>query len=544
MNFKKNFFLFLILNILVTFPIRADFRLEVEDDDGLQDLNEFVIEEIEIPEDAGSRAIIPIFAQYALQNTPDIPTPEELLSTLYKRTNPIRRRSILDSELFKHDLYYPTAPFTITPFASFTHKGCFVENSTTIGSYLDLFQGDVPEKIQDLIIAIMGQGNPGIDAQTVALFSTLNIPDVLELFTAMKVQEKQFGAMLRYIYDIDDNWKIDIRAPLLWQLYHFYLTPSEEAEILDQPIIKSFGPGDFMPFARAHLISDKIGLGDTQINFERVFYERSTSSCSVGLSIGIPTAFALKKGVYGSYFDKRKDRPDFNLVRDIVKFIENGVDDIDKVKANGSNLGLAVLDRLSSVLLDHPLGRDGHWTLGAYYRSTLDFTPQLRLLSHAGFICPLPGKEDRSIKKIITRADIDALQALPIGTEEEAIFALNAYNDLLLDKLFPQNHRCTIFPGIIFMSNSCLTYTKDKWVFSLGTDMWWQTKEELLSKVPSNLDTSCILNDYGYQTSTYIRFQYHNPESAWIYSFMGGTTGLTDRISEATTLSFNIQRHF
>lgn len=548
MNFRKNIFLLLLINFSITTTLNG---FEFNDNED-QEFDEFVFEAPEgITGQAQTRGeIIPIFAQFAL-NAPDIPTPEKILLTpLYRKTNPMRRRSILDNEIFQTDSYNSSSPFTITPFLNFTYEGCFNENDTTIKNYLDLVQGDVPEEIETLIVQLMGEDNPNVDGQTVATFSHLAIPDTLELFGNIKVQEKQLGGMLRYIYDSHNDWKVDVRLPLIWQIYNFYLTKAEEDAIAQQPIMQLIGEvGDFMPFARAHLISDKIGIGDAQIRYEMVMSERPTSSWSAGVSLGVPTACAFKKGVYGSYFDKKTPVPDFELVRDIVKLLENNIDDITDVKKNGGDLGLAALDRLSSVILDHPLGRDGHWTFGVYYKSTLDFTPQIQLRSATSLICPLPGSENRFIKTRITREQIIAMQALPIATEAEATFALNTYNEFLLRKLFPQSYSCSIFPGIILMSNSCLTYTHNKWIFGIGSDMWAQTGEHLLSihvdyDKEKTLDTTNLINEYAYQSKTYISVHYHNPESSWMYTFMAGATGISDRIGDSTTLSFNIQKDF
>ena len=548
MNFRKSFFLLLLLNLYTTTALKS-FALNDNED---QEFDEFTFE---LPEGTvqqpHNRGIIPIFAQFALQNTPDIPTPEKILLTpLYRRTNPIRRRSILDNEIFQNDFHASSSSFTVTPFFNFTYKGCFNGNDTTIKNYLDLLQGDVPEEIEALVVQLMGTNNPDIDDETVETFSSLDIPDILELFGNIKAQEKQLGGMMRYIYDSHNGWKVDVRIPLIWQIYNFFLTQEEQDFISQQPIMKLIGEvADFMPFAKAHLISDKIGIGDTQIRYEIAMTEKLTSSSSIGFSLGIPTAWAFKKGAYGSYFNKKASAPDFELVRDIVQLLENNVDDITDVKKNGGDLGLAALDRLSSVILDHPLGRDNHWTLGIYYKSTLDFTPTIQLRTTAHVICPLPGNENRFIKTRITQKEISAMQALPLTTEEDATFALNTYNKYLLRKLFPQSYSCSIFPGIILMSNSCLTYTYGKWTFAIGSDMWAQTREHLLSihvdyDKKKTLDSSTIINEYAYQAKTYISIHYHNPESSWMYTFMAGATGIGDRIGDSTTFAFNIQRDF
>lgn len=545
MNFKKNFFIVSLLSLCTLAHLNG---LEFFDDEviGLDEFNADT--PADMPQAGNTRGIYSIVANFAFTD-PTIPSPNSALLPLYNATTPIKRRPIFDNELFINDFYTP-ASFSITPFGNFTYTCCLAGNYTDVTQYLDLVQGDVPEKIEAIIVSLMNSGNDDIDDATVATFRHLNIPDVLGLFNKMKVQEKQMGTMIRYIYDSNDDWKIDIRIPLIWQLYNFFLTQAEQDTIAQQPMMQLLGlEGDFTRFAKAHLISDKIGIGDTEIRYEVLVNDHETSRWGVGCSLGIPTACAFKKGVYGSYFNPRASKPDFEITRDIIKLLENGIDDITNVKKNGENLGLAVLDRLSSVLLDHPLGRDGHWTLGAYYKSTLDFTPALHLISSAGFVLPLPGTERRFMKTIITRHEIEAMQALPVTTDDEAIVALNVYNELLLRKLFPQSYGCTIFPGIILMSNSCLTYTHNAWTFAIGSDIWAQTREHLLElhmhpDQAQKLDSTTLLNDYAYQTKAYVGIHYNNPESSWMYAITGAATGITNGIGSSVTVSFNVQHNF
>lgn len=545
MNFKKNIFLTLALTFCLNSTLRA---LDNDDILGFDEIDFDYQQEIpaEVP-----RGISQMFTEYALgDDNTLIPSPETiLLHPLYLRTNPLRLRYILDNEQWQHDFVPGTTGFIFTPFVDFTYKSNFWRNKTTIDSYLDFAQGDLVEKLEELLKMYIEEKEEDLDDDIVTAFANTDIPDVLELFNKMKVQQKQAGGMLKYIYKPENaSWKVDVRVPLLWQLYNFYLTPAEQKAIEESPLIALLGAGDFMPFAKAHLISDKFGLGDTQVNVEWVVKDKPTSAASIGISLGIPTAVAFKKGLYGSYFNKKNPRPTFSIVEDVINILETDSDNIE-LKKRGAQLGLQILDRVSSVLLDHPLGRDKHWTLGAYYRSRMDFTSNLQLLGYTGIICPLPATEDRFINHPITHAEVQTLKGLPHETDEESIIALNMYTKLILRKLFPEAYSCTVFPGLIFISNSCLNYTYHNWKFSLGSNTYCQMQEKLMKlKVDSDLkdvlDTSTAFNEYAYQTKNYIRIQYQNPESSWTYAVGASASGISNRIGATSTFCINVQRNF
>lgn len=488
------------------------------------------------------------FANILLNPPPPLPSLDTVLGTdLYKSTKQIRRRSILDTEIIGHNPFYTNNSFQGTLFFNATRSSCLVNDFKTLNRYLDLMQGDLPEKLEDYVQEYGTEYN--------ITFSATDIPDLLGFLGNIKIGEAQIGCMLEYTHIFNEKWSATIKTPLLWQIYFPYLSTQERTNLEKNALINYFDTGtSFMEFARAHLLSDKIGLGDIELRAEYTLYQRPTSLSFLGFSLGIPSKLTLKKGVFGSYFPKDK-LTTLNLEQEFIDPLV--ADNLDTLQNNGKKLALSILDHISSVLLEHPLSRDNHWFIGLYSKSSRDFTPNLTLSSVLHCKIPLPRNEHRFIKMPVTRQEITALKAIgnisgtaqEIDSDEEAKKFIAHYQTLLLQKLYPQAYDCTIFPGVMIISTSFLTYKRDNWTFRIGGETWYQTREHLMklkvdSETQSKLDTKGLLNSYGCQTQTHVGIIYHNPESDWKYTLCGSSTGLTDRMGEMITISFMGECYF
>src|SRR3989338_7257324 len=123
----------------------------------------------------------------------------------------------------------------MSPFFNQTWKGVYTDDKTGIGSYIDLEQKRLIKVLDD------------------AQFVEFNIPEVLGLFTNIKVQERHLGFMFQYCTSFKE-WNISLLCPFLYQENNFYLSPSEIKRIEQEPLFKDF-EGDIIEFAKQHLLS-------------------------------------------------------------------------------------------------------------------------------------------------------------------------------------------------------------------------------------------------------------------------------------------------
>jgi len=170
---------------------------------------------------------------------------------LYQFTHPINQRSILDYPEFYFYACLPCwcgdkiwQPF-VHLFYNETHKGNFTRDRTGINSYLSF--ESIPNFEQF-----------GLD---------VNTPRVLDLFKNLKIQERRAGVMLGGAHHYE-KWFFSFRTPLEYLLRNFFLTPQEVKAIQSDPLFNDLDPAtddaqEVMKFAREHLVSDRIGVGDT-----------------------------------------------------------------------------------------------------------------------------------------------------------------------------------------------------------------------------------------------------------------------------------------
>lgn len=393
-----------------------------------------------------------------------------LQQDLYLHTNPINTRSIHDfPQIYIDTGYFPDCRwrFNVQPFFQFTWRGNFTKNSQFIRSYVALNNPNILEQLDDLV-------NDPMSGQKL-----FDIPTILALFEPLKIQERRAGFMFggeKYW----NGWNFWIKAPLIYLERNFFLTKAEKQAIEDAEIFDDKDPTTDLEeqqikFARKHLISDKLGIGDTRFRFGYDVVNNPDLFVTLGGEITIPTAFAFAKGLYGEHFPKDMQTPSFNIFENL-KLIFCPEPNLNKVKMNVEEFLLQVIDRLSAMLLEQKLGNGGHIGIAAYMRSDIQVTDCLRFSGYSALEYILPAAEQRFyIKKKNQSEFIDRDYTDPDLAEANLIF----FNNQLINTLFPTMYETTIFPGFVFKFGTWLTSQLKCVDFTLGYDLWWQGQERL-----------------------------------------------------------------
>ncbi|MCF7900186.1 hypothetical protein K9K77_01620 [Candidatus Babeliales bacterium] len=436
-----------------------------------------------------------------------------LKNTFYKYTHPLRKKSVLDFPSFTHK----HEKWKFSFFYNQITKGYYRESNSGMGSYLNIEQKGILEVLDELE------------------FQNEKLPHVLGLLDAIKTQERRIGMIVQRKGHLK-NMQWTFQIPFLYQAYNFYLSSIERQAIMQeslfthreassqvaiqpasQPAGESSGPVDFF---KRHLLSDKIGFSDARLSF--------SFSKSWEFFITIPCAYALKKGIIGSYFDQNKKGTPFDLHADCVDLYVEG--NYAQLRQNAFDYGLAALERASSVILENPLGNRGHVGLGiqnVYQKQLRDSA----FLSCSGSIeLVTPAKERRFIKTISDYALLDELTVSGHSTEPDSLFKVQELNQALQENLFPENYDVTVFPGIRAQADLSLSYTKGLWTVCVGGDLWYHSKEYFLNTskdtaLASRLDVETARQGYAMQQNIYARIEKkRSEESRWSYGFEGSTT--------------------
>ena len=422
-----------------------------------------------------------------------------LQNPLYYRSNPPMRRNIIDNPIFQQFVEQgnPGQNFSFKPFMTQTFKEYFYDTRSNINYYIDMNQNEANNQLNDLLTVI-----DNVD------FAGFNVSNVLGLFNTIYLEERRAGAMFEYVKSTD-AWTLSGRIPFYYSEHNLNMPEEDQVKVQKNSFFSS-SDFDEVAFAREHLISDQVGFGDLRINFEYLFIDTHKQTFSAGIRGTIPTAFAVKKGLYGTNFNVEAPAPNFDLYTDLLlPGLSTPPDqNIPLVQQNVQTLGYAIMDRLATILVQTPLGNKQHLGIGVFTHNKMIFSEKLSLSGLFSAEMLLPANEQRFF---IINTPLSAFNAFNWANTDAATGQLSAKLDFLnqqfINKFFPVRYKVSVFPGFIIQSTSALTYRGRRLEITGGTDLWWHTNERFLSiDAPKEIKNQSIINKstakhgYGFQT--------------------------------------------
>ncbi len=460
-----------------------------------------------------------------------------LKTELYQRTHAPIRRNPIDLPILQilSLSYDDQKTLMVTPFISTIWKQNYTDTSSSIDSYINL-------KLQDVMEVL--------DANE---FTTISMPEVLELFTPLKMQEHTAGFMFQGIAT-SDRMAYTFSTPIYYTLDNFYLTADEQTRISNYPLFSQFN-GDIIDFARHHLTSDRLGLGDTLLTAEYLLRETYSSSQSIGATLTVPTAFAFKKGLFGHHFNLNAKPHALDLYSDLIdpylEDVANGSNaNTATIQENAELFGLSALDRLSTMLLERNMGNNYHWALGTIYRSTIHFNDYISLISKMNFEVKTPSVCKRFFLVEATEADFNQFD-----WEDNAIQVnekIDFLNMQFKNVTFPIMYYATVFPGVLFHSTSCLKrhMAPGRWEPSIGFDSWFHSAEHFLNIKAPDYQLARINKDKARRTRAWSSSVWIGidkvalPPSNWSFYWKGYVSMLNAGFGDSYGLSFTFEKTF
>lgn len=386
---------------------------------------------------------------------------------VYNFTYPLQRRSlhtIPSLALLLQDV--PECHFSATfkPFLRFVPRARFTPKSTNILTYLSMLtEHDFIEDID-------------IDE-----FKTIDIPEVLPLFKNIRLEEREFGGMCSFQWR-HNNWIVSFTLPVLYLENNYFLTEQEQKAIQDSPLFTggttpnpSLTPSlDFSTFTEDHLINDKGGIGDLRAE---CWYELSHERCSayVGGQITLPTAHVALSGIAGASDSAfcQKILPYFDIQTMFNLYLADTSNAKVALATMVANLGIDSLDRLSSILLNNPLGTK-HVALGPVFRADGCLThPDITFQVTGDIAYYIPGNEIRYFKTVKDPQSFD--RDYSDGAQAQA--NLNFLMQQATDTLYPTAVCIKVHPGWTINLTSALRFFRPKYTVTVGYNFWAKTHE-------------------------------------------------------------------
>ena len=296
-----------------------------------------------------------------------------LQENFFLRSNILRSRNLLDYPEYipwRHDK--DKRAVYIDLFFNETPRMNFNKESSNICSYLAVAQPSfiaVLDTIFDNVRDFLGGASP---------ISKDKFFRLVDLFKTFTVQERRLGFMIGGKTKFD-RWHFHIMAPWYY-LERNHFVDQKVQEDLEALMIDIFGAPKTPEeaelalkrqhaFEDAYLISDKFGIGDTRIYCDYPLIKTKYLSTRLGFLATIPTAFAMKKGLKGSNFERVQFPETLNLQELIDAAITANTTGQPISDVQAFDYALNVLSNFSAMVLDAPMGNGGHLGLGAYVRN-------------------------------------------------------------------------------------------------------------------------------------------------------------------------------
>ena len=408
---------------------------------------------------------------------PLIDAPALLRENLYKSTvGPVTRRSLLDEPALMPD-WLATDCWSIfmQPFYNFTPHVFFTENSPFICNYINLTNENIVNELSNRD------------------FVTVNVPGVLGLFTQIKLQQHRAGFMFG-LSKVFNRWAFNCKIPLYYLLEHFFLTEAELDRIKNSPFIEQLQLTQKDPsgcdeneakakeFVLQHLVSDKVGLGDSRLSFMWTPYCTSRSQLWLGMRMTLPTAATMASALLGGRFVECSHIPPFNIKRLFNTFFcANGAVEQklanEEIQRTVTDFLVGALDRLSTILINTPLGNGKHFGGGPEVTFKYNFNECFSMQTYVAVEAFTKHKERRFFLVRKNQSDFDRNFRTDNPVEADANLAF--LNQQVINTLYPRGVKIEVKPGLVAQVNHSFRYDTEHWNAYLGFDYWRQGGETL-----------------------------------------------------------------
>jgi hypothetical protein len=395
----------------------------------------------------------------------------------FLRTNELELRNVLDLPFVKPcpvSLHKKKVAFSIIPFYSQISKAYFTHNSDALGSYLALTEDTLLDKLRETFAII----------QAIQPEFYVNTDNIFGLLQQTFVEQRRVGLL----FNLSKKFKwgtLGLQLPFVYVERNFQMTEKNK-KLLENDLGAST-PEAQAQFQKDHLISDKLGLADIRLYFDRNLHKSEGLVLSAGLFSTIPTEVRFTKGLAGTLYPRPSTYPQFNIITLFEELFDTDSATQDQSFAIVNGLALDALNRLSAVLLDAPLGNRRHWGVGIDFRAIVglddilfdppyDADHTMKLDNFLSVEYLIPRTERRFF---INSVDQEGFETLDLDDPTQAAANLTFLQDQTIQRYFLRAFTATVHPGVIFRAQNILEYQLDFWNLKIGSDGWLKTETKI-----------------------------------------------------------------
>jgi hypothetical protein len=455
---------------------------------------------------------------------------------LYLRTNLINSRELNSLPIFNlshSNLVNENWLCQVDFFANQTLKHCFVDNQKNINSYLKLDTNDLIEKIDQQI-------------------SDVQIPPILELFHAAKLQERRIGIMFQ-LFKNHGKWSFSTTIPLTYQERNFFFSESEQAKIEQElsAITGSTSSSVDRDYLYKHAVADQVGLGNLKLKLGYLIENQTNFKFKFGPTLELPTAATFRKGLLGSNFKDYYPTPTLDL-HTIYTWLNDPSDPATQAafKQFGTNFLELASKRLGALVLANDLGNWRHFEIGCFFDSKLEINYNTSILGSADISYAIPHHEYRFFNQIKNPSDF-TYAALTATDEATASQNLNFLNQNLVTTLFPNIALAQVHPGLTTQFSVGPLFEAGGYQLQIGYNFWHRMAERIkTAQTPQvttyPLDLNLATTGRATQHSLFTRFNYRRvtPKHIWTTTLSGSSVINNSGIGKDATITVGLSVDF
>lgn len=422
----------------------------------------------------------------------------------YKKTSVPLSRNLINYPTFQLATYQPQngGQFTTHLFYNQTSKKQFRASEddidgTRIGSYLNI------ENKTILMVLDEAFENPLFPPLIRNTAKNIDTALLVRTFGSARLEERRLGLMGHFIQEFDNKSYFEAKLPILWVQRNLNFTQGEKDIIQKQLSIFEGGDFDEDTFAKQHLVFDSFGAGTLELSICKKVWEGGNWSVDIGGGVLLPTDYAVRRGLYGTYIEPKDQHPVLAFC-DLASLAPAGLK--PNAKKTLENYFLGALDHLTSLLLHCPLGYDKHLGFELKLLPFWEIRPDLQFNGQYTLEVLIPQEQQRFFVPVNSTVFSEYFANLPETTEAEQQAKLAALQERITTLLYPRVINTKIFPGIVFTSVSSLQRTYRDWNFSAGYSGWYQSKEKIVAMEKfknSDLNLSKSLNTSSYSVKLF-----------------------------------------
>lgn len=462
--------------------------------------------------------------------------PQIVLNTpIYQQTSPVRNRPILE---YPFTLTYgfdtkDTNQLSLTLFFNYWNPKNYTKTGTTLTTYFDLANPARIAVLEAFENEYTGQGT-----------TVTSIAQSLGLFDPATIEERRLGGVLAS-HVIHNKWNLMLQLPILYTEQNLHLKPWEKAAIEASSIGKLLQNDNVTQddFTYDHIVMDQFGFGDLKFKVMYQMHNTNTFNLDLGGFIILPTAAALKQGIVGVWFDQTNNRAYLDLTTiDQTNFTKQNKEDV-------VNFFLAAVDKLSSNILNTPLGNGGFVMLAPSMNFDWHFGYNWQLSNDVSAQIPLPTMQPRFYQYVQSATQFQEAYnaAFNAGPDQLADFV----NQEIQNLFFPYEFPTRVFPGVVINSTTQFLYTFRDWDFSFGGNFWYQGAESLTPPIFANPSTysydyvgAAAASAMQEKVFAQILCNLETTNYAWSLSLYGDITVWNQGIGKDYTLAISVDCKF